>query len=272
MVVGVAEQLSALVRRVLAPNPSMMTLSGTNSYLVGQDELVVIDPGPDSPEHVDALVSAASRVGRVAFSLVTHHHGDHLPAAIRLRERLGAPIAGHAELPGVDRRLADGEAVVVGGIAVQALATPGHTRDHVCYWLERERALFTGDLIAGAGTVIVGEGRDDLADYMRSLERVAGLDARVLLPGHGPVVEEAGRKIREYLDHRRRRERQIVGALKAGPAPVGALVERLYADVASELHAMAARNVRAHLYKLERDGRVTVGDDAWRLLDRGSTV
>ena len=263
MVAG--EQISEGVRRVLAPNPSPMTLTGTNSYIVGSGELVVVDPGPDLPEHVEALVAVASALGRLAYSLVTHHHGDHLPAAMRLRERLGAPIVGHADLPGVDRACTDGAVVATTGTRLRALATPGHTADHMCYFLEEERALFTGDLIAGSGTVVVGEGRTDLADYMASLRRVAELDPRTLLPGHGPIVADPASKVREYLDHRRLRERQIVAALKDAPASVEALVGRLYSDTPVGLHPMAARNVRAHLYKLEHEGRAVIGGGLWRL-------
>ncbi len=259
------EPVLPTVRRVLAPNPSPMTLTGTNSYLVGLGEVVVVDPGPDLPEHVDRIVAVAAALGRLAYSVVTHHHADHLPAAMRLRVRLGAPIVGHPELPGVDRPCGDGEIVSTSGARLRALATRGHTADHMCYLLEDERALFTGDLIAGEGTVVVGDGRGDLADYMASLRRVADLAPRILLPGHGPVVGDAAGKIREYLEHRERRERQVLAVLDEGPTTVAALVRQLYADTPSGLHPMAARNVRAHLFKLERDGRVSVDGERWRL-------
>ena len=267
MVAG--EQVLASVRRLLAPNPSPMTLSGTNSYLVGRGEVVVVDPGPDLPEHVDALVAAAATLGRLAYSVVTHHHADHLPAAARLRERVGSPIVGHPDLPGVDRPCVDGEILETSGARLRALATPGHTADHVCYFLEDERALFTGDLIAGEGTVIVGEGRGDLVDYMDSLRRIAELEPRMLLPGHGPPVADAPAKIREYLEHRHLRERQIVALLNEGPTTIDELVRRLYADTPPNLHPMAARNVRAHLFKLEHEGAVSVAEDRWRLSEAG---
>ena len=261
-----AERISELVARILAPNPSMMTLSGTNSYLVGHRELIVIDPGPDIPEHVDAIVDAAASRGRLAFSLVTHHHGDHLPAALRLRDRVGAPIAGHPDLPRVDRPLHHEETISLEEAHLRALHTPGHTSDHTCFFLEEESALFTGDLIAGSGTVIVGDGPGDLTHYMDSLQLVAKLEARLHLPGHGPTVHDPAAKIREYIDHRQMREDQIVSALREGEQTVGWLVARLYADVSRELHAMAARNVRSHLDKLEHEGRVASAGDTWRLL------
>jgi glyoxylase-like metal-dependent hydrolase (beta-lactamase superfamily II) len=262
-----ADRLDDLVTRVLAPNPSPMTLTGTNSYLVGRGVLVVVDPGPDLPEHVDALVETAAGLGTVAYSLVTHHHGDHLPAAARLRERIGAPIAGHRDLPGVDRALDDGEIVDVGGGRVRAVATPGHTADHLCFLLDPGRALFTGDLIAGSGTVIVGDRPGDLADYMASLRKVAELDPRLILPGHGPAVDDGSRKIQEYIDHRLLRERQVVGAIDSGARSVAEIVAVMYPDVLRTLRPMAARNVRAHLSKLEHEGRVAVTGGKWRLLD-----
>ncbi len=255
------------VSRLLAPNPSPMTLTGTNTYLVGEANLLVVDPGPDLPEHIEAIVALAQTLGRLAYSVVTHHHGDHLPAALRLRDRLGAPIVGHPTLPGVDRPCADGNTVTAGQTTLRAVATPGHTSDHMCFFLEEEKALFTGDLIAGQGTVIVGDGPGDLADYMDSLRRVASLHARLLLPGHGPVVANAASKIREYLDHRALREGQVVSALSDGPATARALVERLYADTPRVLHAMAERNVRAHLFKLAHEGRVSEHGRGWQLND-----
>lgn len=264
------ERLTPLIMRVLAPNPSMMTLSGTNSYLVGKGQVVVVDPGPDMPEHVEAIVEAVRPLGTLTYSLVTHHHGDHLPAAARLRERLGARIAGHRDLPGVDRALAHDERVMAGRLSLRALATAGHTADHMCYLLEDEQVLFTGDLIAGSGTVIVGDVPGDLVDYMQSLQLVATLGASRLMPGHGPVVEDPSAKIREYLDHRTMRERQVVAALSERPCTVDALVGQLYADTPTALHRMAARNVRAQLWKLEHEGRATADGGTWQLTTGGT--
>lgn len=257
------EPISERVARILAPNPSPMTLTGTNTYLVGQDTLAVVDPGPDLPEHLDAIVAAVEARGKLAVSLVTHHHDDHLPAAHRLRERLGVPIAGHADLPGVDRPLRHEERVVVSGATLRAIETPGHTDDHVCFLLEEERALFSGDLIAGTGTVVVGAGRPDLARYLASLEFVATLEPRVILPGHGPLVSDAAAKIREYLEHRLGRERQIVAELARGGRSIDAIVTVIYADVRPDLHPAAARNVRSHLWKLEAEGRAEERDGIW---------
>ena len=262
---GTPEPISERVARILAPNPSPMTLTGTNTYLVGRETLAVVDPGPDLPEHLDAIVAAVAARGRLAVSLVTHHHDDHLPAARRLRERLGVPIAGHAELPGVDRPLRHEERVAVAGATLRAVETPGHTDDHVCFFLEAERALFSGDLIAGTGTVVVGAGRPDLARYLASLELVATLEPRVILPGHGPLVSDAAGKIREYLEHRLGRERQVLAELAGGGRTVDQIVATIYADVRPDLHPAAARNVRSHLWKLESEGRVEERAGVWVL-------
>jgi glyoxylase-like metal-dependent hydrolase (beta-lactamase superfamily II) len=242
-----------------------MTLTGTNTYLVGGDTLAVIDPGPDMPEHLDAIVAAVEARGMLAVSLVTHHHDDHLPAARRLRERLGVPIAGHADLPGVDRPLRHEELIALPGATLRTIETPGHTDDHVCFFLEEERALFSGDLIAGTGTVVVGAGRPDLARYLASLELVGTLVPRVILPGHGPIVSDAAAKVREYTAHRLGRECQVLAELAGGGRTVEQLVATIYADVRPDLHPAAARNVRSHLWKLEAEGRAVEQDGVWAL-------
>lgn len=265
-----AERLSPLVARVLAPNPSPMTLQGTNTYLVGLTEVAVIDPGPDLPEHVDAIVESLRRCGTPAYSVVTHHHEDHLPAARRLRERLDVPIVGHPDLPGVDRPLGHNAALQLQGAKLTALHTPGHTWDHICYFLDTERALFTGDLIAGTGSIRVGEGRGELAAYLKSLELVAARDPAVIFPGHGPMVPDAAGKIAEYLAHRREREREVLAALGDGDTRIVAIVMRMYPDVGEFLQKQAARNVQSHLFKLEDDGLVQSNGDAWSLTLAGS--
>ncbi len=263
------ERLTPLVGLLLAPNPSPMTLTGTNTYLIGRAEVAVIDPGPDLPEHVDEIIAALEALGRPAISLVTHHHGDHLPAAERLRERLGVPIGGHADLPGVDRPLAHDELVILADARLRALHTPGHTLDHVCYLLEDESALFAGDLMAGTGTVVVGSGRGELASYLASLDLVAEVAPAILYPGHGPIVDDPAARIAEYREHRLGRERQVFDALVDGCTTVAEIVERLYADVPRHLHAQAGRNVLAHLMKLEDEGRVQTQAGGWSFVSTG---
>ena len=262
---GECERLSPLVARVLAPNPSPMTLTGTNTYLIGQAEVAVVDPGPDLPEHVEAIIDRLRALGKPAIALVTHHHDDHLPAARRLRERLGVPIAGHANLPSVDRPLEHDAVLRLDGATIRALHTPGHTWDHVCYLLEEERAIFTGDLVAGAGSLVVGPGRGELAASLRSLALLADLEPTTLYPGHGPMVAQAVPKLREYIGHREERERQVIAALAAGTDMIELMVAVIYPDLAPALHGHAGRNVQAHLLKLEDEGRAKADGARWRL-------
>jgi glyoxylase-like metal-dependent hydrolase (beta-lactamase superfamily II) len=242
-----------------------MTLTGTNTYIVGSGDLAVIDPGPDDhPQHLEAILSAAESRGRITTVLVTHRHVDHLPAAIPLCERTGATLRGHTDLPGVQRAIHDGD-IAFGSLA--ALDTPGHTRDSLCFWDAAEGILFTGDLVAGTGTVVVDDQPGALADYIASLERLLALRPRSIYPGHGPLVEDGPAKIQEYLDHRRQRVQQVVDALNArGACTVDELVRTIYVDVAPNLVAMAARNVRANLDMLAADGKVVAAaGERWQL-------
>jgi glyoxylase-like metal-dependent hydrolase (beta-lactamase superfamily II) len=252
-----------VIERVLAPNPGPMTLTGTNSWLISHDgQVAVIDPGPDEPAHIEAILAAAAARGRITAVLVTHRHSDHLPAARPLCERSGAPLLGHPDLPGVDRALSDAEPCFGD---LQALHTPGHTRDSVCFFDPSSGALFTGDLVAGAGTVVVDDQTGGLAQYMASLERLRTLQPRTIYPGHGPLVEDAMGKLDEYLAHRRQREQQVLDALQRGPLSVDALVAAIYTEVPPGLVPMAARNVRAQLEKLEGEGRVRRhGAEQWQ--------
>lgn len=256
-----------LVRRVLAPNPSPMTGPGTNTYLIGQQELAVIDPGPDIPAHLDAILAAAG-TAPIRAILVTHRHSDHLPAARPLAERTGAILYGHPELPGVQQPLADEARLLVDGLHLRALATPGHTPEHCCYLLEETGALFCGDLMAGSGTVVVGSGEGELLAYLASLRRLLALEPRRILPGHGPPIEEPSAAIRSYLEHRQLREDQIVAALAAGPRTVADLRAAIYPDVPAALVWAAENNVRAHLLKLCAEGRVKEVDEVWSLTTR----
>ncbi len=252
------------IERVLAPNPGPMTLTGTNTYLLADgSDVAVIDPGPDLPTHLDAVYSRASELGRVTTVLVTHRHGDHLPAAMPLCARTGATLIGHADLPGVHRPVVDNQ-VVFG--ALTALATPGHTRESMCFFDPTSGVLFTGDLVAGTGTVIVDDTPGALASYIASLERLLTLEPGTIYPGHGPVVPDAMAKLHEYIEHRRKREQQVLAALSEdGPSTVDALVGRIYSDVAPNLVPMAARNVRACLDKLAAEARVSAAGDRWTL-------
>lgn len=255
------------VRVLLAPNPSLMTGPGTNTYLIGEHEVAVVDPGPDLPAHVEAILAAVAETGgRIVASLATHAHPDHLPAAFRLRERTGAPILAHADVPGIDRALDDGAEVALGAERVTAYATPGHAREHLCFWLAADRLLFAGDLVAGVGTVVLDEQPGSLTRYLASLQRMQALGPSTLLPGHGPAVADGQAKLAEYSRHRAERDQQILSALDHGPASVETLVTQIYADTPAALHPLAARNVRAHLERLAEVGQVVRTGGRWALL------
>jgi glyoxylase-like metal-dependent hydrolase (beta-lactamase superfamily II) len=242
-----------------------MTGTGTNTYVVDDEagSVAVIDPGPDEPGHLRAILSAVGDRGHLVAILVTHRHLDHLPAARPLADRTGAPLYGHRDLPGRDRVVADGEVCFAG---LRGLETPGHTDDSLCFWDSEQRALFTGDLVAGAGTVIVDEQPGALARYMASLERLRALGPSTIHPGHGPIVADGQAKLDEYLAHRRQREQQVIDVLRQrGRASVEELVASIYPDVQSALLPMAARNVRAHLHKLADEGRAVDGSGGWVL-------
>jgi len=249
--------------RVLAPNPSVYTLEGTNAWVVGADPAAVIDPGPDMPEHLDELARTAGRVGAV---LVTHDHEDHAPGAAAFAERVGAPIYAF-RLPGAEH-LRDGQRIDVGGTGIVAVWTPGHSSDHVAFFVPGERALFTGDAVVGRGTTFIDPPDGDLAQYLRSLRRMQELDPKTIYPGHGPVVLAAKAKLREYLEHREEREEQVLAVLAGGPTTIERLVAAIYAEYPEEVRPLAARSVLAHLLKLEGEGRAErrgAGDAAtWR--------
>lgn len=244
------------VRRLLAPNPSVMTGRGTNSYILGEHDLAVIDPGPDDATHVAAIAAALEELGgRLALILITHSHLDHLPGAFALQRLVYAPIAAYAPILGVDIYLRHDQRLTIDGKPLRALHTPGHAADHLCFLLERERVLFSGDLIVGEGTVAIGAD-GELDDYLASLASLLPLDLRRILPGHGPAIEEPRRKIEEYIVHRHEREAQILAAVAAGESTIMEVVEAVYAEIDPQLYPVAAQSVGAHLRKLIREGRV----------------
>ncbi|MDX6607641.1 MAG: hypothetical protein QOD14_2181 [Solirubrobacterales bacterium] len=229
------------LERLTAANPGPMTLEGTNTYVVGRDPAVVIDPGPKDPGHIEAIREAAEARGGIGTVLLTHGHGDHSDAV----EALGIEPA----------RPANGETVA--GMLV--IATPGHAADHLCFLLEK--ACFTGDLILGMGSTIVGprEMGGSLLDYMRSLERLQQLDLQVLYPGHGPEVHDPQAKIAEYIEHRVMRERRLLAALDRGERSRAALLAEVWDDVPEQLRGAAAVAMQAHLEKLQDEGRLPAG-------------
>jgi glyoxylase-like metal-dependent hydrolase (beta-lactamase superfamily II) len=242
-----------------------MTGPGTNTYLVGIDEVAVIDPGPDDKGHVDAIVGASMR-DRVRWVLLTHTHPDHWPAAARIRKQTGAEIAAFAKTPKadefdltIDRVLGDGDTIDGTEFRLEVLHTPGHAPNHLCFLLEEERMLFTGDhVLNGTTTAVVNPERGgDMVEYLASLDRLRKVKrvARIA-PGHGEVIEDPKTVLDEYVAHRKLRERQILKTLKAGPAKIPAIVDQLYTDTPEGLIEMARKQVHAHLLKLRGEGKV----------------
>jgi len=257
---GVARALSPMVRRIIAPNPGPMTGPGTNTYLVGIDEVAVIDPGPVDDGHLQAILGCGG--DRIRWVALTHHHADHAPGAKALCERTGAELLafGHRGKAGVrpDRRLTDGDRIEATEFRLTALHTPGHASDHLCFLLEEERMLFTGDHIMEGSTVVIRPPDGDMAAYLESLERLRSLRLRAIAPGHGRVIDKPRDAIDGYLAHRRNREAKVATALaEAGSATVDQLVPTVYADGPAELYPVARYSLHAHLIKLAADGRAT---------------
>lgn len=254
---------SDLVGRVLGLNPGMMTGPGTNTYLVGRRDPILIDTGIGVPEYIPLLEGYLAQRGwpRPARVLLTHRHRDHLGGVKDLRTRFpGLPVAKRihrdTDLPeGIDD-IRDGDVIHGDGVTLVAIATPGHASDHLCYYLREEKALFTGDVVLSGSTSVIPSGDGDLADYMSSLRRLQGFDVRRIYSAHGPVIEDGQGRIAEYIEHRLLRERQILEALGDGLQTIPAMVERIYAEIPEQLHAMAGQSVESHLRKLEREGRV----------------
>ena len=276
---GKVEQIEPLVRRILAPNPSPYTFTGTQTYLVGNaGDVAVIDPGPDDPQHVAAIVENIGQDRLVAI-MCTHTHKDHSPAARTLAQTTGAPVVGCAPLVmetdgpradapfddtyAPDRVLEDGEAMTGRGWTLRAVATPGHTSNHLCFALEESGALFTGDHVMGWSTSVVIPPDGDMGEYMRSLEKLYARDDRIYHSAHGAPIEKPRQLVRGMIGHRRQRENQILRLLGEESHSITQLVGRMYQGLDPRLEGAAGMSVKAHLLDLERRGIVNCLDEVW---------
>ena len=274
---------SPRVTVALGQNPSLFTGPGTNTYLVGTgSERILLDTGQGVPAYLPVLESALERTGcRIQEIVLTHGHPDHIGGAADVIARYGPLRVSKLPHAGFDARspvaiapIGDGDVVRTEGATLRALHTPGHAEDHLCFALEEENAIFSGDNVLGVGTTVIPSEGGDLLDYMSSLERLLALAPAAIYPAHGPKIEDGTAKLREYIDHRLQREREIVAAISAGLHTIPEIVARVYAAYPVALHLPARSSVCSHLLKLEREGRVRrTGaaplDASWALTDAG---
>ena len=269
---GTATAVSARIRRITAPNPGRMTGPGTNTYIVGEHELAVIDPGPTIDSHIDALVDICGQ--RLKWILVTHTHRDHSPAALPLAERTGAALVGNVipddgyqdtSFAGA-RAMAQDDIIANSEFSIRALLTPGHVANHVCYLIEEDRILITGDHMMGGSTVVIVPPAGNMKDYIESLERMLNYDIEYVAPGHGDLIAKPAEEVRRLIAHRLKREAKVAEALThLAPSTVMELVPTVYDDVDPAMHQWAALSLHAHLLKLEAEGRAQVDGEAWTL-------
>lgn len=272
LITGKLTQLAVGVRRLIAPNPGMMTGPGTNTYLLGTAAIAVIDPGPRIESHLQMLEEA----GNIRWILVTHTHPDHSPGAARLAEMTGAVTIGLPTPDGPhqdksftpDQIPADGEILSGPDFALQILHTPGHASNHLCFLQTGHRWLFTGDHIMNGSTVVIDPPDGDMQEYLRSLKSLKEIEIDAIAPGHGDVFHNPYDVIDWIVAHRLERESKIVRALREFPGLTAhALVPHVYADVDKQLHGLAERSLLAHLVKLKKDRRAVQNDLCWRLLE-----
>lgn len=274
----IAEQgvpLSTRVTRVLAGNPGVMTGPGTNSYLIGSTDIAVLDPGPALSTHVDALIAAANDLGgKIRWIVLTHTHQDHAPAALELKARTGADIIGQSPLPGdpaqalikVDKTLAHGDLLRIDTTTtLRALHTPGHVGNHLCYLLEEEQLLFSGDHLINGSTVVIIPPSGSMADYLRSLEMLTHENIAQIAPGHGDVIANAQALIQFTIQHRLARETKVMSRMSPDVQSLEELTRQVYDDVSPSLHPVARYSLHAHLIKLRDEGRVKEVLEGWSL-------
>jgi glyoxylase-like metal-dependent hydrolase (beta-lactamase superfamily II) len=271
-------RLSPRVATVLGHNPGPFTGPGTNTYIVGTGPRpILLDTGIGVPKWAELLPQALRELagtGDIEKIVITHAHQDHIGGVKDVTRMLGRrevlkkpwPTPGPDEVAGTPiTAIDDGTVVTTEGATLRGVFTPGHAPDHLCYYFVEEKALFTGDVILGAGTTIIPDETGDLGQYMASLHRLLELDVEKIYPAHGPVIQNAKQKIREYIAHRELRDRQVLAALQEGPLEVMAIVKKIYTDVPTFLHPAAAQSVRSHLNKLRKEQRVVEHEKSWRL-------
>jgi glyoxylase-like metal-dependent hydrolase (beta-lactamase superfamily II) len=272
---------SPLVRRLLSRNPSAFSYTGTGTFVIGHGTVAVIDPGPDDPAHVQAIVDGLSGE-TISHIVITHTHMDHSPAAPALKAATGAKIVGCAPLVlsddgpradagfdatyAPDAVLADGDSISGPGWTLTAVATPGHTSNHLCFALAEEKALFSGDHVMGWSTTVVAPPDGDMAAYMASLRKLLDRDDAIYHPTHGEPVTDPQRFVRGLITHRKQRENQILRLLGEGTDAIPAMVAMMYAMVDKRLHPAAERSVLAHLIDLQAQGRVQPAGAGWQLV------
>lgn len=276
IVAGEIVEIAPDVRRITAPNPSVMTGPGTNSYILGDDDLTLIDPGPESDAHLEVLLRAVGK--KLRWILCTHTHRDHSPLARALQQATGAQVLGFGTVPSdgrqdeafkPDRALRDGDVVDCGVYSLRAVHTPGHASNHLCYLLEGRGVLFTGDHVMQGSTVVISPPDGDMQAYLDSLEKLLTLPIGAFAPGHGHVIETPQDEVRRLIAHRLKREERIVAALqRVGPASIQDLVRSAYDDVPERIHHVALRSLHAALIRLQKLGRVADAGGQWRVTGR----
>lgn len=270
---GSTVRLAAGIRRLIAPNPGMMTGPGTNTYLIGEREIAVIDPGPDINRHIDRILADAG--APIRWILATHTHPDHSPAVARLARETGAETIGLPPPDGPhqdrsfrpDRHPSDGEILVVDGRGLQILHTPGHASNHVCVFMADCGWLFTGDHIINGSTVVIDPPDGSMSDYLASLEKLRAFSLKAIAGGHGAVIESPYEAIDWLVEHRRRREAKVIDTLRDHPGTTTReLVTYVYEEIDPAIHGLAERSLLAHLLKLEEDGDARENDGRWTLV------
>ena len=267
---GVPKRLDRWVRRVIAPTPGVMTGPGTNTYIVGEGDLAVVDPGPAIASHVDRILEQ----GKIRWILCTHTHQDHSPAAALLKAATGAQLLGRPAPEGQDATfkpdfvLESGQRVDLGAIALRAIHTPGHASNHLCYLLEQTKMLFTGDHVMQGSTVVINPPDGNMRAYLASLEKLLGEDIAIIAPGHGYLIGAPHHEVRRLIAHRLGRERKVVRALRQlGEATIEELLPVVYDDVPVRIHRVAARSLTAHLDKLLADGAARASGERFTLVE-----